>query len=102
MIDDDDDDDDDDDNDDCEDCIDDNTHTTLMALMMPNCSPGMLGNVWEWVSGRAEGDSRTPRRGKMSAKQKQELANQVYYISAAATMTLFYGVYRQAVWYESF
>ena len=40
------------------------------------CCAGMLGNVWEWVSGRAEGDGRRPKKGKMSAKEKEELANQ--------------------------
>jgi formylglycine-generating enzyme required for sulfatase activity len=38
----------------------------------------MLGNVWEWVSGRAEGEGpKPPQKGKMSAKEKEELANQV-------------------------
>lgn len=36
---------------------------------------GMLGNVWEWVSGRAEGDGRKPSRG--GAKERADLAGQV-------------------------
>jgi hypothetical protein len=47
---------------------------------------GMLGNVWEWVSGKAEGDGRKQqKKGKVSAKEKQALANQVI-MSIVSTM----------------
>lgn len=36
----------------------------------------MLGNVWEWVSGAAEGDGRKLKGQSLSVKEKKELANQ--------------------------
>ena len=39
---------------------------------------GMLGNVWEWVSGKAEGGSGKRNKGaQLSAKEKAALADQV-------------------------
>ncbi len=38
---------------------------------------GMLGNVWEWVDGKAEGEWRGGKKRALSVKEKEALANQV-------------------------